>query len=800
MRRSLLLLAALAASAHAQRNNPFAPPNAKIQVAPISGYDLQHVAVTLDVDYANRTFKGEVTNRIAPLTNGMTELKLHAGESLVIDSVAVDGKETTHRHDGQDLIVGASGLTKGKPVNVTVKYHTQKTKDAVSFGGGGWHWIEPNGIDPKHVGFWTQGETEYNREWAPTWDYPNDFATTETRVTVAKGWTVIGNGRLVEQKDSGARTTFHWKQDQPHVTYLMSLAAGPLDIKKDKWRNVELWYVTPGGKGNLIQPSFGDTADMLSFFAGVLGVDYPWVKYAQNAMIDFGGGMENISSTHLGADSLTDGKDGFRTMSSLNAHELAHQWFGDLVTCKDWGHIWLNESFATFMQWAYFEHAQGINGYLREVNAGIGEYLGESRQYRRPLATNLYPDADSMFDSHSYPKGGAVLHTLRRQIGDAAFYKGLKNYLTKHRHQPVDSTDLLKAMSESAGQNLQAFWDQWIYKPGHPVLAYDWNWADDKLTLAVRQTQDTTNGTPIYKIKAKFATIQAGQVRMHSIDLDSAENKVTIDLPKPDAVILDPNLDFLREMDHRFLASELAAIAEFAPSPIDRASALAAMLRADDPDYGFAVRLLDNDMGQFPIFPSMGSMIRAATKIPVSFWKAQAKHPDYNRRAEAVRSLAAIKDSAEAKEILRGMIADDQPTFAVVFALGGLDPVQDKALFLKAAGIASLRSEIKSTAFQELAKSGASEVWPLIYAAGASEDEDLVGAAVRALAFAEPSAQTRTVLNRALASNSSGLKRVAIQTLATKPDASLRDAIVKVSEDASVPRDVRENAKKLIAQ
>lgn len=799
MRRSLLLIALFASMASAQRGNPFAPPNAKIQIAPVSGYDLQHVAVTLDVDYAGRSFKGSVTNTLTPLKDDLKEINLHAAESLEIDSVSVQGQDTTYRRVGQDLFIVAPGLAKGKQVKVIVKYHTKKTKDAISFGGGGWHWIEPNGINPKNIGFWTQGETLYNREWVPTWDYPNDFTTTESIVTVPRGWTVIGNGGNMYSDSSGDKVTWHWKQQEPHATYLLSLAAGPLDMKKDKWKNVELWYIAPAGKGHLIDPSFSDTGDMMGFFSKVTGVPYPWVKYAQNAMIDFGGGMENISSTHLGADSLTDGKDGFRSMSSLNAHEQAHQWFGDLVTCKDWGHIWLNESFATYMQWAYFEHSQGLNAYQREVNAGVGDYLGESRRYKRPLATNLYPDPDAMFDSHTYPKGGAIMHTLRRQLGDEKFYAGLNKYLTDFRHKPVESDDLCRSMTAASGVDCKPFWDQWIYKPGHPVLAYDWTWANGELTVTVKQTQDTANGTPIYKIPAKFASITGGKVERHEIPLDAAENKFTVKSGKPDAVILDPDLDFLREMDHRFAPTELPAIAEFAPNVIDRTSALNALMRQEKVDLPLITRLLDRDMGPFPVFTSIGTFARNAKEVGVEFWKRQITHPDYNRRAEAVNGLAAFKTEEATIGTLRRLVNKDQPTFVVISALNALDAKRDRDLFLLAAKFPSLRETIAGTAFLALAKAGDAEVAPLIYAAGASEDEDMVRAAAQALAYIQPSYRSRAILNRIFESKDNSLKRVAVQVLKEKPDPDLKTALQKVSVDKSVPKDIQDNAKKLLA-
>src|SRR6516225_10031962 len=249
-----------------------------------------------------------------------------------------------------------------------------------------------------------------------------------------------------------------------HATYLISLVGAPLDIKRSSWRGVELIYAVPKGKRHLIDDSFGDTPDMLSFFSGTLGVKYPWPKYAQSAMYDHPAGMENVTAATLGAHGLTDKRRGFRTMSGANAHELAHQWFGDLLTCKDWGHLWLNEGFATFFRYLYVEHSRGKDAYAHEIEGAMQSYFQESRRYKRPLATNLYPDKEAMFDAHTYQKGAAILHTMRRYLGDQAFFVGLRQYLTRYRHMPVDSHDLCEAMTEATGVNLEPFFDQWIYK------------------------------------------------------------------------------------------------------------------------------------------------------------------------------------------------------------------------------------------------------------------------------------------------------------------------------------------------
>lgn len=792
MRRLSLFLALVPVLAPAQ-GNPFRPPAAKIQVAPKSVVDLQHYKIVLDIDYPGRTIRGTTYNTVSPLTEGITEIRLHAGERVTVEKVSLGDAPVAFTRQGSDLLINTPALPKGKAVVVRIDYNVSK-------GGArdGWHWIEPNGYDPKHVGFWTQGETGFNREWAPTWDYPNDFATSESIVTVDRDWSVIGNGAFVSDKVEGNRRTWHWKMDQPHATYLASLVGGPLDIKKDMWQGVELWYVTPAGKGKLIDASYSDTKDMLDFFSKRVGVKYPWPKYAQNAMIDFGGGMENVSATTLGADSLTDGRDGYRAMSSLNSHELAHQWFGDLVTCKDWGHLWLNESFATVMQWIYFEHAQGPYAYQREINDGVGEYLGESRRYKRPLATNQYADPEVMFDSHSYPKGGAVLHTLRRFVGDEAFFGGLKKYLTDHRHQPVDSEDLRVAISAVAKKDLKPFWDQWVYKPGHPVIEYSWTHAGGKVTLNVRQIQDTTQGVPVYDIQTKFATIVKGKVVRHPIHLNAKVQSFSVDSDMPDAVILDPDLDFLREMPHQFQPTELAAIMQFAPSALDRQAAFDAYSSTETFDVALVKKMLAADRKNFPAIRSTSRILDKAAAFGLEFWEEESKHSDYTRRAIAVQAIGRLARTEETRELLRGFVQPTNSLQVVIAAVNALDSKVDRDVLLEAAEKDDSPS-VKGVVFAKLTAAQDLDVLPFIFASAKSTDVDEVAAAIAALSSVTPSPETRVALTRVLTLSDNNMIRMGLRVLREKPDPEMKPIVAKVAENAALPNNIRDTAKRLLS-
>lgn len=786
--RALFLAVSLLATALASAQNPFATATPKY--APDRGYDLQHVKVELQVDAKNRTYRGTSTNTLAPLRDG-APLHLHAGTNLAIEEVKVDGKPATFRRENEVLVIAAEAK-RGQKMVISTTYRAISNPTGGLMAYGGWHWVEPTAEQPDRVGFWTQGETELNRQWAPTWDYPNDMATSETVTTVPADWIVISNGDLVSNTVAGNQRTVHWRMSQPHVTYLISLVAGPFDIERDKWRNLDLWYVVPRGYKHLIEDSFGDTKDMLDFFSRVTGVDYPWTKYAQNAVWEFGGGMENVSSTTLGAESLTDRREGFRNMSGLNAHELAHQWFGDLVTCKDWGHIWLNESFATFFEAVYFEHARGVNGYAREIENFSQSYFDEAKRYRRPLATNRYPSGDSMFDSHAYPKGAVVLHTLRRHLGDAAFYAGIKHYLTKHRHEPVETWQFCRAMTEATGINLEPFFDQWVYKPGHPVLEYEWKLDQGQVLLTVKQVQDTSDGTPIYDLPLEVGVIAGGKLTRHPLHLKEKEASVRIPATAATAVILDPDHRFLREMRHAFSREELAAVAEFAPSPIDRAAALNRMLSINAPGaVDLAVRLLATDQASHPVFESSQLLANRRDERLREFFRKELGHPYIERRASAARGLIALSPTPEDAKRLRDLVNDKEAYAVVTSVLWSLNPDRDLDVLLRAAQIPSKGAVIASTALAVLAKSADARGPAAILNAADAKGYEVRLAGLRNLGRLPISPDIQRRLRAALGSSDQGVLEAALASIEANRDKSLVDAMraVKVPPTAGWLKD-----------
>jgi aminopeptidase N len=477
--------------------------------------------------------------------------------------------------------------------------------------------------------------------------------------------------------------------------------------------------------------------------------------------------MENVSSTTLGENSLADARSGFRPMASLNSHELAHQWFGDLVTCRDWGQAWLNEGWATFGEKLYMEYSRGHWQYDRDIDDDMGAYFGEARRYQRPVATNVYTSPDDMFDSHAYPKGGAILHTFRRLLGDEAFFKGVQLYLTRNRHSPVESVDLERALTEASGINMKPAFDQWVYKPGHPVLDYGYTYDETKraLTVTVKQTQNTENGTPVYDIPAKIGVIVNGKVERFPFRLNVKEQTATFTLfGKPDAVLLDPDHDFLREIPKLpYLTkaanendSELIAIARYAPNATDRARAFARMLTGSPSErvIAAAVEVVQADTDNFPAIVDLGPLVRLRREALRPVFRSQLTQVNVERQAWGVSGLAALPANDEDRKRVEGFINDKAPytlVVASVNALGAWKSADSVPLLQKALAMPSRREVVRQAALEALARVSPQEgERAIVQAFEPNKPQNLRQAALSAAGNLPPSPQTQALFRSAL--------------------------------------------------
>jgi aminopeptidase N len=536
-------------------------------------YDMRHNALNLKFDWEKEQTYGTATITLAPLVPNLKTVQLDAG-LMIINSVKLkNGNNLQYQYDEKEsrLTVNLDKVYRvEEPLTLVIDYRTKGeiVPNTLGFGGGGGlKFIKPTADNPnERRQIWSQGESEYNRFWFPGYDSPNDFTTNELTATVEKPLMVISNGKLIERKDNGDGTeTFHWKMDTPHANYLTSIVVGEYAEVKGEYAGIPVsTYLFPNElKDGAI--SVKKLPEMVAFFSEKTGVKYPYVKYAQTMATGFSGGMENITATTMTPAMIHDERELIDYDSeSLQSHELAHQWFGNYVTTREWSEIWLNESFATYFQALWHEHSKGNDYFLySDVRSNQQAYLQTWNQgNRRPIVTKYYPNADALFDTYAYPRGGAVLHMLRKHLGDELFFKSLNHYLKTNANKPVQTEQLRIAIEETTGQSMDWFFDQWLYKMGHPIFEVTQSYDDAKkqLTLSVKQTQkiDPKNEYPQVEFFQTYVDVEIdNQIKRLWIE-PKAENVYTFTVAaKPSLIDFDNEGTLIKELKYEKPNAEL---------------------------------------------------------------------------------------------------------------------------------------------------------------------------------------------------------------------------------------------------
>ena len=453
---------------------------------PSHDFDLVHQRIEVkNFNWDSTAFDGRVTTTAVSLRPGLQAVALDMERRMEVRSVLALGKALAYDRPPDSLVVRLPRPARaGDTVRFTVDYHAPIVQ-----GRGLYFFREEPGRPHRPQQVYSGGGTDGNPRWIPTLAAPHDKATWELVATVPARLTVVSNGRLVSDRQTagGLRTT-HWSQEKPASTYLISLVAAPLVRIQDRWRDVPLSYYVYPEDSALARPLFGMTPDVMETFTRLTGVPYPWSKYAQVTAADFIGGMENVGATTL-VDWLPDPR-AYRDRPwyrvTLIPHELAHQWFGNLVTAENWANYWLHEGLAQFMPGQYWGAKQG-------PHAEQDFYLDEYRQYLARDARRRTPLA-AYNSSVVYPKGALVMQMLKQHLGPERFWAAIKRFLTRHAYGSATTDDLRQAVLHATGESLPWFWSQWIYQAGHPefqvAAAYDS--AARALTLTVRQTQTDT--------------------------------------------------------------------------------------------------------------------------------------------------------------------------------------------------------------------------------------------------------------------------------------------------------------------
>jgi aminopeptidase N len=549
------------------------PSDAPVQPAATILHEVLDTKLDVRFDYARQHLLGTATLTLRPHFYPQTQLVLDA-KGFDIGSIELlsgrKGKSLTYTYNKRQLVIALDrAYTRTEPYQVRIAYVAKPNE--LPQGGSeaitedkGLYFINPLNKEPrKPRQIWTQGETESSSCWFPTIDKPNQRMTQEIALTVESQFKTLSNGLLVSSKKNtdGTRTDT-WRQSLPHAPYLAMLAVGEFTVVSDTWRGKAVdYYVEPKYAGTA-KAVFGRTPEMLEFFSKKLGVDYPWEKYAQIAVRDYvSGAMENTTATLHGhtiqktRQELLDAEyeDGEGTI----AHELFHHWFGDYVTIESWANLPLNESFADYSEFLWAEYKLGPDEAALVQQTKLSNYLEEANSKREPLIRYRYQDREAMFDRHSYDKGGRVLHMLRKHVGDEAFFASLNRYLNQNKLSAVEISKLRAAFEETTGEDLMWFFNQWFMQRGHPELRVSHSFANNQVSLRVRQTQDSTF-SPIFQLPVKITTWVNNQPLEHRITITRADQ--TFQLPvgqKPSLVKFDSDAMLLAEINEERPQEEL---------------------------------------------------------------------------------------------------------------------------------------------------------------------------------------------------------------------------------------------------
>jgi len=521
--------------------------------------DLIHTDLSVRFNWEKQYLLGKAELTLKPYFYSTNKLSLDA-KGFDIHSVTMNGKALKYEYDNLMLNIELDKTYSRTEEYTIIIDYTAKPNELIVEGSNaitdakGLYFINPLGEDKnKPMQIWTQGETEASSCWFPTIDSPNERTTQDIDITVKDNFTTLSNGLLVKsvKNEDGTRTDF-WEQKLGHTPYLAMMAVGEFNITYDSWKNKDVTYYLEDDYHKNARAIFGRTPEMIDYFSEVLGVDYPWEKYAQVVVRDFvSGAMENTTAViHGEFVQMTERELIDRHEDDIIAHELFHHWFGDLVTCESWANLPLNESFATYGEYIWREKWLGRLEADMHLEKDLQNYLRESRVEQHDMIWFDYEDKEDMFDNHSYAKGGRILHMLRYYLGEDAFYSGLQKYLKDNAFNTVEIHQLRLAMEEVSGEDLNWFFNQWFLASGHPLLVvdYKYNEAKKQQTVSIEQIQDQAT-TPVYKLPFAIDVYEEGKTKRHDVIMTESKHEFVFDVDsKPINVIVDSEHVLLAEI------------------------------------------------------------------------------------------------------------------------------------------------------------------------------------------------------------------------------------------------------------
>lgn len=706
---------------------------------PDRDYDVHHTRISLSVDVWGKKVEGNVSHTLSPLMEGM--------DRLAFDSEKQEIYSVFHEGTGP---LSFEQTDKKLWINLGGKYGWDDTLTiSIAYGATprrGLYFVLPDSAYPeKHVQAWTQGEDMDNHYWVPIYDYPNDRATFECILTVDTPFVAVSNGELVSIKNNGESQTFHWRENYPMVSYLISFAVGEYVKVEDSYGEIPVnYWVYPEHSREDALRSFGRTPDMMAYFSNITGVKYPYEKYDQVIIEDFMyGGMENVTLTHQTDRTIhTERARPHHTSDGLVAHELAHQWYGDLLTTRNWANAWLNEGFATYFAMLWREHDKGYDDAEYSRYYQVKSVIWADNTDSRPVVQYHYDDSMELFDANIYAKGSVILNMLRRHLGDDRFWRAIRAYTVEYAFKNVETADLKEVIGQITGQNLYWFFDQWLYKGGLPEIEVDWKYsrANDLVTLTIKQVQ-ALETTSLFKLPVTVL-IDDGKIQRHRLFVEDRETTLTFPSEHvPNMVIFDEGFQIPKRLTHDKKEKELIYQLKHAPHVVDRIWA-AEQLRKRKP--------------------------RRST--PVALMEAMRSDPFWGVRAAAANAYGNLKQKT-VDQALIDLIANEQDVRvrrAFIPLLGDLESENARDFLLN-----TIRESPK---------------------------DYIISTAIRTLAQMDSSlgdtSRVEEIIDRGLKTDSHGetIRRAATYLLGTSKSEDHFQRLVELAEYGGSPQEVRESA------
>ncbi|MEL6923030.1 MAG: M1 family metallopeptidase, partial [Bacteroidota bacterium] len=618
--------------------------------------DLIHTKLDLRFNWAQQQVLGKATLTLRPKFYPVNVLELDA-KGFDIRKVSFEGASAPLKYDYDDskLVIDlGKEFTRDQEYKIFIDYTANPAEgerggSAAITSDQGLFFINHDGSDAsKPMQIWTQGETEWNSRWFPTIDKPNERCTQEMYLTVQDKFKTLSNGLKISSTPNadGTRTDY-WKMDMPHAPYLFMIAVGDFAVVEDKWNGMTVdYYVEPAYKESA-RGIFSNTVEMLDFFSKKLGVKYPWQKYSQVVVRDYvSGAMENTTGVIFGEFVQKTNRELIDNHNErIVAHELFHHWFGDLVTCESWANLTMNEGFANYSEYLWFEHKYGKDEADYHLFNEMQGYLGSAAQQGvHPLIHFGYKDKEDMFDAHSYNKGGLVLHMLRNYVGDEAFFAALQLYLNTHEFTAVEAHDLRLAFEDVCGEDMNWFFNQWYFSAGHPSLSIETNFNEETsaVDITLEQTQNTDRMPAIFQLPMAVDIYLKGQKPLRKyITMNERKQSFSFKVPERPALI-NVDADKMTLMEKEEDKSEEEYVYQFynAPKFLDQYEAIAALSGSElESAKQLFVDALKNDFWMFRA-QALESVDLERTGVKDQLFELAQNDPHSSVRAAAIEKLA----------------------------------------------------------------------------------------------------------------------------------------------------------------